>query len=481
MHAGMMHRLDPFRLRLEPHPPRLVAATVYLPEGMQLERAAADQLSDVASIDPDAIVIATPDIHSGFGVPIGSVFATPSYVSPSAVGYDINCGMRLLTTPLAAAEADVVALAAALHRAIPLGEGKSNLSVRPEALAQLVEQGVPALLDLARSEHDLGRDFVEADLLDDLGRIEDGGALEARSEAVPDRAATRGRGQLATLGGGNHFVELQCVERVDDPEIAREWGVFDGQLVLMIHSGSRGFGHEIGGHFMKLATEVCGRLGLRMPNRELAYMPLSSAEGRRYVQAMGCAANYAFVNRQLMAQLARGVLRRLLGPDLAVRTVYDVPHNIAKLERHHRRDMWVHRKGATRAWPGKLMVGSAFERTGQPVLIPGSMGTASYLLAGVESGHESLYSVNHGAGRRMSRTAAAGVTKKGRVVREGLVTEEALRESMRGIHLVCEDRRSVREEAPAAYKDIDAVIATVVGAGLARTVARMRPLAVLKG
>jgi tRNA-splicing ligase RtcB len=194
------------------------------------------------------------------------------------------------------------------------------------------------------------------------------------------------------------------------------------------------------------------------------------------------AANFAYANRQLMAQLVRYSMRRVLGDRLEIHTVYDVAHNMVRQERHRHRDLWVHRKGATRAFPAARMRGTPFESTGQPVLIPGSMGTASYLLAGIETGEESLYSVNHGAGRTMSRTAAAGVvSRKGKVVKPGVITDAAFRESMRGVYLLCEDRRSIKEEAPGAYKDIDRVVQTVAGAGLATIVARMVPLAVLKG
>ena len=305
--------------------------------------------------------------------------------------------------------------------------------------------------------------------------------------AVPEKAKNRGRDQLATLGGGNHFIEIQRVERVDDAGIARAWGLWEGQLVVMLHSGSRGFGHEVGGQFMKLAVEVAKRHGLALRDRELAYMPLEAREAQAYLGAMACAANFAFANRQLMAQLVRRNLRHAFAPDLAVKTVYDVPHNIAKFEfvaggpKGEGRRMCVHRKGATRAFPPARMAGSPYAETGQPVLIPGSMGTASYVLAGIESGAESLFSVNHGAGRLMSRTAAAGVIRRGRVVKPGRITDAQFRKSMEGVHLICADRLAIKEEAPDVYKDIDIVIDTVVGAGLATCVARLVPLAVLKG
>jgi tRNA-splicing ligase RtcB len=232
---------------------------------------------------------------------------------------------------------------------------------------------------------------------------------------------------------------------------------------------------------MREAQKYCAREGLPTPSRDLAYLPLDSAPGESFLGAMAAAANYAFLNRQLMAGLVRRNLRYLLGQDLALPTVYDVPHNIAKFERHDGRRLCVHRKGATRAFPAARMPNTPFADTGQPVLIPGSMGTASYLLVGVDSGAESLHSVNHGAGRVLSRTAAAGVVRRGRVLRPGKISDKDFKQAMRGVHLICANKAQIKEEAPQAYKDIDQVIETVVGAGLARVVARMVPLAVLKG
>jgi len=475
-------RLDKYRLRLEPEG-HAAAAIIYLPEGFTVEEEALTQLCDTATVDAEAIVLATPDIHTGFGVPIGTVFASPHYVSPCAVGYDINCGMRLLATPLAAKEVDVVKLAQSFARDIPLGEGERNMTVSRDSLDRLLAEGVPALASLAESrEPDLRRGYEPRDLDDDLQRIEDGGALKGRPACVPEKAKNRGRDQLATLGGGNHFIEIQRVARIDHPEVAKSWGLWVDQLVIMLHSGSRGLGHEVGGHFMRRAAAEARQRGLPLPNRELVYVPLDCDLAEEYLAAMACAANFAFVNRQLMAQLVRRNLRHYCGPDLEVRTIYDVPHNIAKFETApDGRRLCVHRKGATRAFPPSRMRNTPYAETGQPVLIPGSMGTASYVLAGVESGAESVFSVNHGAGRLMSRTAAAGVIRRGKVLRAGRISDEEFRKSMEGIHLICADRLAIKEEAPAAYKNIDAVIDTVVNAGLAQCVARLVPMAVLKG
>jgi tRNA-splicing ligase RtcB (3'-phosphate/5'-hydroxy nucleic acid ligase) len=476
-----LRRIDPYRLLLEPEGERLIPATIYLPEGFTPETDAVKQLADVTTLDRDGVVLATPDIHVGYGVPIGSVFASERFVSPAAVGYDVNCGMRLLTTPLTAAAVDVKTLAQSIRRDIPLGEGQSNITVSARTLEKLVAGGVPSVAKLADKERELEFVFDPQEFAEDCGHIEEGGAMAGDASVVPPRAIERGRSQLATLGGGNHFIELQRVDRIDDSELAQAWGLFAGQLVIMLHSGSRGFGHELGGHFMKLAQTYCAKNKLHTPSRDLAYLPLDSKEGEAYLGAMQAAANFAFINRQLMAQLVRRNLRYAFGEELALPTLYDVPHNIAKLEAVGRRRLCIHRKGATRAFSPALMQGTPFASTGQPVLIPGSMGTASYVLAGVESGKESLYSVNHGAGRLMSRTAAAGVVKRGRTLREGQISDAEFKESMKGVHLICADRTHIKEEAPGAYKDIDLVIETVTGAGLARSVARMVPLAVLKG
>ena len=535
-----IHRLDDNTL-LIPRQGRMVTeATVFARKEIKIEDEALRQLCDAASIDPEAIVLATPDIHSGYGVPIGCVWATPHFISPAAVGYDINCGMRLMTTPLDADQVDVKALADSIRRDIPLGEGKRSVELPQREMAEFLSRGVPAVGMLAAHNSRFAEAFRPDELAADLLRIEDGGSLAAESEAMPEVAAARGRVQFGTLGGGNHFIELERVDIIFDAALAEAWGLRQGQLVVMIHSGSRGLGHEVGGQFMKLALQVNEKRGDPLPSRQLMYLSIQSKEGRQYHQAMNCAANFAYANRQVMATLVRHDLRHALG-DIEMPLVYDVAHNIAKFEMVDGRGtvptfgassengdcppvvrgatetgdcppvvrgatengdrppvaregqlMCVHRKGATRAFPPSLMQGTPFEKTGQPVLIPGSMGTASYLLSGIESGRRSLYSVNHGAGRAMSRTEAAGPPRRGKhgrgkphregpPLREGAITDQAFREAMDGIYLVCEDQSRIKEEAPQAYKDIEVVIDTVVGAGLANRVARFLPLAVLKG
>ena len=457
-----------------------VAPTLYTSPRLPLEPESLRQLKDACRIPTVERVIATPDIHVGYGVPIGSIVATREVVIPSAVGYDINCGMRVLTTDRLAADVDSARLAGSIRRDIPLGEGKRNIPMDRGDFLDVLAHGVPALSSVKRRDHDVWSFIDPAAEPRTWPHIEDGGCMPGDPSALSQRALDRGQNQLGTLGGGNHFIEIQEVVSVDDSETASSWGVFEGQLVVMIHSGSRGFGHQVGEEYMSLARGR--RYGEPHPTPELCFMPVDSAEGRAYLGAMHAGANLAFANRHLMAALVR---KNLLYhcPDLHLDLLYDVPHNMAKCEVHGGNRLWVHRKGATRAFSPARMAGTPFETTGQPVLIPGSMGTHSYLLAGVPENEKALCSTNHGAGRRLSRTAAAGRIRRrdGKLLKPGLITDEAFMRAMEGVTLLCENKRTIKEEAPQAYKDIDLVIEAVCGAGLARVVAMMRPLAVLKG
>lgn len=476
----MLQRIDPYRLKVPREGGMQRDALIYANEKITIEAEALQQLRNAASLDARAIVLATPDIHSGYGVPIGCVLATPSFISPCAVGYDINCGMRMLTTPLKRGEVDVSVLAQALRRDIPLGEGKRNVSVSARQLDMVLEKGLAAAPEIVDAHARLAEAFDADEFVRDRVCAEDQGSMPGNPDAVSRHAKERGHDQLGSLGGGNHFIEIQCVEEVYDTRTAEAFGLSPGQITFMIHSGSRGLGHQVADEYMRRAREWIGRQGISVPDRDLAYFALDTKEGGEYIGAMHAAANFAFVNRYVMAALIRRNVRHYYGASLPMPTLYDVPHNIAKLEQHGGTKYWVHRKGATRAFPPELMQGTQYAGTGQPVLIPGSMGTASYVLAGARSGQEALYSVNHGAGRKMSRTAASGIGRHG-VKHEGAISDEEFRRSMEGVLLVCEDRRTIKAEAPGAYKDIDEVIAVVSGAGLAVPVARLRPLAVLKG
>jgi tRNA-splicing ligase RtcB len=456
-----MERENSYLLRAPREGRMKVDAWIYAKKGIRVEESAVEQLKDAASLPSVTHALGMPDIHHGYGVPIGSVVATREVIVPAAVGYDINCGMRLLTTSLYTAEVDLKELSQSVSRDIPLGEGKNNVPFKKADFEAVLAGGLSALVGL-------------------LERLEDRGSMEGDPAAAPARALERGVNQLATLGGGNHFIEFQHVEKIFDPSLAERLGLFKGQLAIMVHSGSRGFGHEVGGHYMKMAKEHNRKHGADGPSPSLSYLPADAKQGRSYIGAMRAAANFAFANRALMAALVAGNVKARY-PEAGIRLVYDVPHNMAKLESHGGDFLWVHRKGSTRAFDGRGMAGTLFADLGQPVLIPGSMGTASYVLVGVDSGEKSLYSVNHGAGRAMSRTRAAGRRRGRKGRREAAISDEDFKRSMEGIHLIAADRRSVKEEAPAAYKDIDAVIDTVIEAGLALPVARLKPGAVLKG
>ena len=465
-----MKRTDRYHLTLPRRGAMHVDATIIAGEGIRIEEEAVRQLEAAAALPGARRVVATPDIHVGFGVPIGCVAGLADHVVPAAVGYDINCGMRVVKTPFAADEFDVATLAHSLRRDIPLGEGMSNVRLSHKDLRKVLAEGLRAVTKIEIT-HERVREMLDtAELREDIAHAEDGGSMPGDPDAVSKKATERGLPQLGTLGGGNHFIEIQRVESVADEDVARRFGLFEGQLVVMIHSGSRGLGHQICQDYSRKGAPSAGPDG-----GKLRVLSTDHSLGRDYIGAMNAGANYAFVNRELMCTLVRGNIRHMVG-EVPLPILYDVPHNMAKLETHDVGRVWVHRKGATRALPAKRMKGTAYEDVGQPVLIPGSMGTASYVLVGTPEAADTLYSVNHGAGRVMSRTAARG--KKGR---PGAITDEAFNKSMEGVLLLAKSRFSAKEEAPAAYKDIDVVIDSVVGAGLAKAVARMTPLAVLKG
>ncbi len=455
-----------------------VDVILFLSERIKVEDEAIKQITDAASIDEESIVLATPDIHTGYGVPIGSILVTPNFISPSAVGYDINCGMRLLTSPFEATEIDTETLAEGIARLIPLGEGKKNLKMGNREMRNILNRGLEEIEDLLERFGLLENSEGRALLAEDIERTEDRGSLWGNAAKLPPTALERGMPQMGTLGGGNHFIELQRVEEVFDTKRASRLGLFQGQFTVMIHSGSRGLGHETAGFYMKKAKSYMARENLIPPNGQLLYFKKDSPEAEDYLEAMNGAANYAFANREVMAVLVRKALRDVLGKKYSshLKTLYDVTHNIAKEETYGGKHYFVHRKGATRAYDARRMAGTPFEDIGQPVLIPGSMGTASYVLLGHSGSEKSFFSVNHGAGRVLSRKQAAG--KKGK---EGLISDRDFKRAMEGIYLICEDRRRIKEEAPQAYKDIDEVIEVVTGAGLALPVAKLKPIAVLKG
>ncbi|HEX2506082.1 MAG TPA: RtcB family protein [Gaiellaceae bacterium] len=431
-----------------------------------------EQLENVACL-PGIVdaALAMPDVHQGYGFPVGGVAATEppdGVVSPGGVGYDINCGVRLLALPVAADELGDrrESLVHEISRAVPAGAGKESLDLARPLLLRVLREGPAALVE------NLGIGTE-----DDLERTESGGCLAgADPGAVSERALARGSGQLGTVGSGNHFLELQAVDELFDEEAADLFGLRRGGATVLIHSGSRGLGHQVCTDFVRRMDEALGRYGIRLPDRQLACASVTSPEGREYLAAMAAAANFAWANRHAMGHAIREAISRVLGADVAAgtRQVYDVAHNVAKLEQHGGRALCVHRKGATRAFPaGSPDIPADFRSVGQPVFIPGSMGTSSFVLAGAPGSMERSFGTTcHGAGRRLSRT---GARKR--------ITGEQLRRELAeaGIVVRCPSDKGLAEEAPFAYKDVDAVVGVVERAGLARRVARLRPLGVVKG
>ncbi|MHC4742454.1 MAG: RtcB family protein [Planctomycetota bacterium] len=471
-------RKDPLRLFMERQGQMVTNAMIFASKRVNLEPDAVRQLCDAACLPPAKKVLATADIHVGFGVPIGAVVGMDSAIMPPAVGYDINCGMRLLSTPFHKGQIDTDKIATDIAREIPLGEGRANLPLDSTGLETVVNHGVAGIPQLAnRSGHRAWEAFDPEQFADDLQRIEENGCLPADLGAVPKNAIQKGADQLGTLGGGNHFIEIQYVQEVFDADLARSFGLFENQLVVMIHSGSRRFGYEIADRYMDVAAQNPENADRK---RMLAYLPTHTKPGKAYINAMGAAANFAFTNRHIMALLVRRCFNQMFGPT-PLPLVYDVTHNMAKLETHAGRQLWVHRKGATRAFGPERMAGTPFAKTGQPIITPGSMGTASFLLVGTGDSEESLASVNHGAGRVMSRSAALGKARKGKIIKPGMISDEEFKRSMEGVKLITGNKRRIKEEAPGAYKDIEEVVRIVVECGWAKAVARMVPLAVLKG
>ena len=417
--------------------------------------------------------LAMPDIHQGYGFPIGGVAATalPSgAISPGGVGFDINCGVRLLASNLRQEDVrpKLRELVNQLFRDAPSGTGSEGfVPCSWQELNDVLERGAAWVVE---------RGYGEAA---DVEFCEESGCMAgADATKVSDRAKQRGRTQIGTLGSGNHFLEVQYVEKVFEPEIAARFGLEANQVVVLIHCGSRGLGHQGCTDYLKVMNEAMRRYGISLPDRQLACVPADSPEGKEYLAAMAAAANFAWANRQVITHFARRSFEKVIGSETRLRVVYDVTHNIAKHERHRvgtaEKEVLVHRKGATRSFPaGSPFIPRAYQDAGQPVLIPGSMGTASYVLVGTARAMEETFgTVCHGAGRAMSRTAA----KKGRDAR----TETKKLEDQ-GIILRAETRDGILEEIPEAYKDIDAVVDVVHNAGLARKVARLRPMGVIKG
>jgi tRNA-splicing ligase RtcB len=417
-----------------------------------------------------------PDVHQGYGFPIGGVAATrlpDGVISPGGIGYDINCGVRLLSSNISAEEAEphMANLASALYANCPSGVGvKGSIRLSAKQLDKVCRLG---------SEWALKNGYARPE---DVQRTEEGGRIKGADPShVSQRAKKRGRPQLGTLGAGNHFIEVGLVDEIFHPEAARAMGLKQGMIALQIHCGSRGFGHQICSDYVRELQAAVKRYKIHLPDRELVCAPLDSPEGERYLSAMSCAANYAFTNRQVLVHHAREAFEQTFAGkirDWDLHQVYDIAHNIGKIEEHtvdgKKIRVCVHRKGATRAFgPGFAELPEEYRALGQPVLVPGSMGTSSWVLIGTEESMSlSFGSSCHGAGRVMSRTKAKR-TVRGDRLRDELESS--------GISIRARSMPGLAEEAPQAYKDVDSVVDIVVQAGIAQKVARLLPLAVIKG
>ncbi|MDA8082633.1 MAG: RtcB family protein [Nitrospiraceae bacterium] len=442
-----------------------------------LEAEAVDQVANVASL-PGIIgaSLAMPDIHTGYGFTIGGVAAFDLHtgiVSPGGVGYDINCGVRLLRSNLSRQDVSprLKDLVSVLYNEIPAGVGsKGRIRLGAQDEKQILIKGAAWAVEQGLGDHS------------DLEKTESGGRLEgADPSLISPKAYERGRAQQGTLGSGNHFIEVQYIDAIYDQKAADTLGLFEGQVTVMIHTGSRGFGHQVCTDFLEVMERAAGKYHIDLPDRELASAPFQSPEAQDYLAAMRAAANYAWANRQCIMHWAKEAFMKVFssGPSaLGMSLLYDVAHNIAKVEEHviegRKTRVIVHRKGATRAFPpGHPELPEAYRQLGQPVLIPGDMGRASYILLGTAKAMEETFgSTCHGAGRVMSRHQAIR-RAKGRAVSRELED--------RGIIVRSSGRETLAEEMSEAYKDVTSVVDVVHRAGISRRVARLRPMGVIKG
>jgi len=479
MKALAVRRIDPFRIEIARQHPMRTRGLIYA--NSKIERTLDDnvlqQVANVATL-PGIIgpSVAMPDIHWGYGFPIGGVAAfslEDGIVSPGGVGYDINCGICCISTRLRYEDigSRMDRLIASLFRNIPSGVGSSNkgMEVGSKEFSQVLTKG---------ARWAVKRGYAPDE---DLDAHEESGCIQgADPDCVSRKAIERGQPQLGTLGSGNHFLELDRVDMILDREKADAFGLFEGQVVVLVHTGSRGMGHQVCDDYVHSMVSAASRYGIELPDRQLACAPVKSREGREYLSAMACAANFAFANRELITFLVRQTFEEFFKKSyghLGMQLLYDCCHNIAKMERI----TWegsevtacIHRKGATRSLPpGDKRLPVRFARTGQPVLVPGDMGRMSYILAGSDNASETFYSACHGAGRLLSRHEA----KKRSRGRE--IIQELLRKD---IHAMAASRSTLAEEIPDAYKDVSDVVDTITGAGIAKAVARLKPLAMIKG
>ena len=476
-----IERIDKYRVRIPRQGSMITDGIVYVDTAMMphpQEEQSLQQVANVACL-PGIVgnSLAMPDIHWGYGFPIGGVAAfdmDSGVVSPGGVGYDINCGVRLMQTALTRPEIEgkLRDLVEALFVNIPSGVGSKRTDMK---LSTKDEKNV--FIKGARWAVEKGFGYAE-----DLAHIEEHGAIpDADPDIISDHALERGRPQLGTLGSGNHFVEIDYVEEVYDNAIAEALGLCKDTITISIHSGSRGLGYQICDDFIKVMLKASQKYGIALPDKQLCCAPIKSAEGRSYLAAMACAANYAFANRQMMSHWVRESFEKVLRASpkaLQMKLVYDVCHNIAKIETHlvggKQKQLCIHRKGATRAFPAHHpQVPDDYQETGQPVLIPGDMGRYSYVLVGTERAMEETFGSScHGAGRVMSRHQAIKAAKGRSITREM---------ENRGIYVRASGRETLVEEMPDAYKDVSKVVEIVHNAGIGKKVVKLRPLGVMKG
>jgi tRNA-splicing ligase RtcB len=457
------------------------SAVIYIDNGMieSLRKDNAPEQAANVTMLPGIVgkSLAMPDIHWGYGFPIGGVAATDAEVgviSPGGVGFDINCGVRLMRTNLHASDLDAQTIQRLIDEMfvnIPSGLGsKAKVHLNRKQLDDVLKLG-------AKWAVENGYGWKE-----DIEYLEENGCLaSAELSGISNEAKQRGAPQLGSLGAGNHFLEIQKVAEIYDPVAAKTYGIQrEGQIMVMIHTGSRGFGHQVCTDHLRVLEQAVKKYNIWLPDRQLACAPVTSKEGQQYLQAMACAANFAWCNRQMIVHWVRESFEKVLrrrADDLEMGIVYDVCHNIAKLEEHEvegkKRNVYVHRKGATRSFgPGRPEVPLKYRDVGQPVLIPGDMGTESYLLKGTKEAEETFGSTCHGAGRVMSRNDAV------RRYRGEQIIEELKK---RGIYAHPASLKVLAEEAPGAYKDVSQVVNVTHGAGLSLKVARLVPLGVVKG
>ncbi|MDD5729933.1 MAG: RtcB family protein [Candidatus Omnitrophica bacterium] len=480
---GPLEKIDDFRWRIPKayKPGMRVPGIIYADEKLLKDirhDKAAEQVANVAFL-PGIVnaSMAMPDIHWGYGFPIGGVAATDieegGVVSPGGVGFDINCGVRLVRTNFRYEEIKdkLRDLAGALFSMVPSGVGsKGEIRVSAKEERQILLKGSQWAV-----ENGYG---VE----EDLECTEENGAIQGADPlAVSERAYDRGKAQSGTLGSGNHFVEVQVIDQLYDSALCDEFNLDSGQVMLMIHSGSRGFGYQICDDYVKNMMRCLEKYNINVPDRQLACAPVNSGEAKQYLAAMRCAANYAWNNRQCLMHLARKAFEKVFSrswQNMGMSLIYDVAHNIAKIEKYKvdgkEKALCVHRKGATRAFgPGNPALPERYKKTGQPVIIPGDMGRNSYLLVGTKKAEEETFgSTCHGAGRLKSRTSAARSIDLGKLLKEL---------ESKGIVVLASGRGTIIEEAPEAYKDVNEVVNVVHSVGISKRVCRMKPLAVIKG